>query len=126
MSTDSSHYRLLIVEDDHAIQDLLKTIAKMYGFDCDIAGDGERGWEQIRTEMHDVIVLDLLLPRKSGYEILRGVKDTMPHLMRRIIIATAALKREIASADLDGVWCVRRKPLDIFDLVREMRLCATQ
>lgn len=120
-------YRLLIVEDDLPIQDLLTKVAAMYGFDADTAGDGDDGLKKIATGKHDVILLDILLPKLSGVEIVKNIRNTMPRLLRRMILMTAGGEAKLRECgNLGDFWCVRRKPLDIVELAREMTLCATQ
>jgi two-component system alkaline phosphatase synthesis response regulator PhoP len=78
--------KILIVEDDTEVLELLKTQFEMDGYTVVFAQDGLKGLEKARTEMPDVIVLDLNLPLMDGYKVCRRLKSddkyrTIPVLM---------------------------------------------
>lgn len=65
---------ILIVEDDVFLADLYKTKFTLEGFKVTVAYDGEKGLESVKKVMPDIILLDLVLPKLSGFDILRGIK----------------------------------------------------
>jgi DNA-binding response OmpR family regulator len=67
--------RLLVVEDNADLAFGLKTILEFEGHTVDVAEDGERGLERARESDPDLIILDLMLPRKGGYEVLKEVRQ---------------------------------------------------
>jgi heavy metal response regulator len=76
--------RILIVEDEKKVAQFLKKGFQAESFSVDIAADGERGSFLARTEPYDAIILDVMLPRKNGIEVLqeiRRAKVTTPVLM---------------------------------------------
>jgi heavy metal response regulator len=76
--------RILIVEDEKKVALFLKKGFQAESFSVDIAADGERGSFLARTEPYDAIILDVMLPRKNGIEVLqeiRRAKVTTPVLM---------------------------------------------
>jgi heavy metal response regulator len=76
--------RILIVEDEKKVAQFLRKGFQAESFSVDIAADGERGSFLARTEPYDAIILDVMLPRKNGIEVLqeiRGAKVTTPVLM---------------------------------------------
>ena len=66
--------RLLIVEDEHRMAAAMQRGLTHAGFIVDIAGDGIRGLELATTVGYDVIVLDVMLPGLSGYEVTRQLR----------------------------------------------------
>ncbi len=78
---------ILIVEDEPAQQLLYETEFQEMGFRTIIARDGEEAIEKVRQERPDVVVLDLMLPRKHGLDALREVLAADPNLP--VIIHTA-------------------------------------
>jgi two-component system, OmpR family, response regulator len=66
--------RLLIVEDEHRMAAAMQRGLTHAGFTVDIAGDGIRGLELATTVGYDVIVLDVMLPGLSGYEVTRQLR----------------------------------------------------
>ncbi len=76
--------KILIIEDDLAILRGLKDNLEYEGYQVIVAADGETGYCQIKEQKPDLVVLDLMLPRMSGYEVCRKVRAegiTTPILM---------------------------------------------
>ena len=65
---------ILIVEDDKAISNLIKLTVKKTGFFCDTAYDGEAALEKINEKKFDLILLDIMLPKVNGFEILEYIE----------------------------------------------------
>ena len=67
--------RVLLVEDSDRLRRSLSDGLRKSGFAVDGAGDGEEGLHLARTESYDVIVLDIMLPKIDGLEVLRRLRD---------------------------------------------------
>jgi DNA-binding response OmpR family regulator len=67
--------RILIVEDDPSILLGLETAFQEEGYDVVSATDGERGYHFAKTRNPDLIILDIMLPKKSGHEICRDLRN---------------------------------------------------
>lgn len=67
--------RILFVEDEKKITDALQELCKIQNIDCDVANDGEEGLLFALNPIYDVIVLDIMLPLKSGAEILQEIRE---------------------------------------------------
>lgn len=68
--------RILIVEDDLDIAELERDYLQLNGYKADIARDGLQGLKQAVSGKYDVVVVDLMLPQKDGYEIIRGIRKS--------------------------------------------------
>ncbi|MDD2495689.1 MAG: response regulator transcription factor [Tissierellia bacterium] len=68
--------RILIIEDDKSISELQKDYLEMSGYEVVCAFDGNSGFEYIKNESYDLIILDLMLPEKNGFDILREISDS--------------------------------------------------
>lgn len=68
--------RILIIEDDKSISELQKDYLEMSGYEVVCAFDGNTGYEYITNESFDLIILDLMLPEKNGFDILRDISDS--------------------------------------------------
>ena len=66
--------KLLVVEDEHKIANSLKKGFEQESFICDVAYDGESGYDLASSEEYDLIVLDVMLPKKDGISILRDLR----------------------------------------------------
>jgi two-component system, OmpR family, alkaline phosphatase synthesis response regulator PhoP len=66
--------RILIVEDDAALQYAVSRVLEKDGFAVDVVGDGEAGIDAARTRVYDVILLDWMLPKLSGIDVCRALR----------------------------------------------------
>jgi two-component system OmpR family response regulator len=71
-----SKKRILIIEDDKSISELQKDYLEMSGYEVVCAFDGQTGLDYIKNEEFDLIILDLMLPDKGGFDILSEVADS--------------------------------------------------
>lgn len=77
---------VLIVDDDDSIRDLLEFIVRKEGFRVEKAADGEEALEKARSLLPDLMLLDLMLPRFGGFEILRELQTDETSKIPIIII----------------------------------------
>lgn len=66
--------KVLFVEDEKKVTDALQELCRMQNIGCDIANDGEEGLLFAQSSIYDVIVLDIMLPYKSGMDILKEIR----------------------------------------------------
>lgn len=89
--------RILVVEDEYKLADLIQTRLKKENYIVDIALDGEEGLFKSLTDIYDLIILDVMLPKKDGFEILKTLKDN--NTKSSILMLTA---RDSISDKLEG------------------------
>ena len=111
--------RLLIVEDE---PDFLRTLAQAMreaGFAVDKAADGEEGLYKAQDTDYDVIVLDVMLPRFDGFELLRRLRETKK---TPVLMLTARTKVRDRIHGLDtGADDYLAKPVDLDELAARLR-----
>jgi two-component system, OmpR family, alkaline phosphatase synthesis response regulator PhoP len=66
--------KILVVEDDRSLQNALVEMLSQAGYAVMTALDGEEGLEKIFAEKPDLVLLDIILPKKDGYEVLETIK----------------------------------------------------
>lgn len=66
--------KILIVEDERDIRDLIMFTLQIAGHEVLMAADGEEGWQLTRQELPDLILSDVRMPRMTGYDLCRAVK----------------------------------------------------
>lgn len=112
----------MIVDDDDGIRDLLKFFAAKEGFRVKAAADGESALAEIQDARPDLILLDLMLPLRSGFEVLRDLNSSAARKIPVIVItghyATKAAK-DYVKRESDVVDFLI-KPIDTNALVRLM------
>ena len=79
--------RILIIDDEEVLRDVLQAVLQREGFDVALAGTAEEGLAIVETYEIDLVVLDIMLPVMDGHEALRNIKETNPALP--VIIVTA-------------------------------------
>ena len=67
--------RILSIDDDAAIRQFLSAVLKADGYEVLLAADGAAGVTTAKTELPDAILLDLIMPYASGFEVLRHLRD---------------------------------------------------
>ncbi len=68
--------KLLIIEDDQIVGTIYRHKCQSEGFEVELAGDGEAGWNAINAFQPDIVILDLMLPKLNGVEILTRLRGT--------------------------------------------------
>lgn len=67
--------KILTIDDDPAITDLISLLLRSYGLDVIVANDGEHGLELSRTQNPDLIMLDLTMPGMDGWQICKAIRE---------------------------------------------------
>ncbi len=75
--------KLLLIDDDQELCQLINEYLTAEGFDVDMAHDGEQALEQVNSGHYAAIILDVMLPKRSGFDVLKAVRQkyTTPVLM---------------------------------------------
>jgi DNA-binding NtrC family response regulator len=103
--------RVLIVEDDPATRVGLAELVGAWGFQTEVAANGEEAMEKITTFRPAIIVSDLVMPRMSGLELLRGLKDQLTDLTLILLTAQGTIESAV-EAIKEGAYDYLSKPVD--------------
>lgn len=91
--------KILLVEDDPFLADIYKTRLNSEGFEVVVAEDGEKGLKKLEEGDFDLLVLDLVLPELSGFEILEKIKGNEKFKNLKILaLSNLSQKEEIQRA----------------------------
>ena len=82
-------HKLLLVDDDKDIIDALKPRLQREGYDVFTAFDGEEGLKMVKDCNPDIILLDLLMPKLNGFDVLKEIRTNMNDRWRPVIIISA-------------------------------------
>lgn len=119
-------HRVLVVEDDHSARVLFSAVVAGQGHSCESVEDGGAAIAKLRRLSYCAILLDLLLPAVNGFEVLQFIRSERPEALKRVIVLTGADVGILQHFDVDSVWTVLRKPVDINDLAAIVAACADQ
>jgi CheY-like chemotaxis protein len=87
--------RALVVEDDNVTRNLLRQLLLNAGCDVDEATDGEQAIEMLAVEKYSVILLDIVLPKMSGTDVMDFLREQDPEALERVIVVTGLNVEEI-------------------------------
>jgi len=106
--------RVLVVEDEPDIRNVLADALGDEGYQVDCAADGASALALIRTGPADLAVVDLMMPGLDGYAFVRACRASPLHARMPVVIVTAARKVDDPSLDVSAVI---HKPFDLNDLL---------
>jgi len=114
--------RILVVEDEEALSDILRDALKRHGYKVERAFDGDTGLEMAEKLLPDLIILDIMLPRMDGWEVCRRLKENKKTSAIPIILLTARRDEQDVVAGLDlGADDYIRKPFSLIELAARVR-----
>lgn len=102
--------RVLLVDDDAEIVESMRTVLESRGYDILVARDGNQGLAMAESEDPDLVVLDMMMPKRSGFLVLEKLRRTRPVPVRVIMITANEGSRHKAYAEMLGVDDYIRKP----------------
>lgn len=111
---------ILVVEDEPGIVDFVERGLRRHGFDVQSTGDGESGLERAGEPDIDLVVLDLMLPKLSGMEVLRRLQSQRPELPVIVLTARGEVEDRIAGLD-SGAVDYLVKPFAVGELAARIR-----
>ena len=126
LTTVPSPASILVVEDDAALRALYAAILTRRGFLLDFVNDGSQALDSLAARSYSVMLLDLMMPFRNGFDVLDRLHERDHRILRRTIIATSVSERDLARIDRNRVFAVLRKPFDLNELVGTIDDCAKQ
>ena len=112
--------KILVVEDEKEIADGIQAILRQEGYESDAVYDGEEGLDYIRTDVYDLVLLDVMLPGMNGFDILKTAKRE--GFKVPVIMLTAKSMTEDKIKGLDcGADDYLTKPFDSGELLARIR-----
>jgi len=114
--------RILVVDDEPGIQATLRARLEASGFEVLLASDGEAGLQRAREEKPDLILLDLMLPKRDGYSVCRLLKfDNRFQHIPIIMLTARAQERDRVLGEKTGADAYITKPFDAPHLLETIR-----
>jgi DNA-binding response OmpR family regulator len=112
--------RILVVEDERKVADFVRRGLEEEGYGVDVLGDGRNAGDQAGVVDYDAVVLDLMLPGRSGLQVLRDIRARKPRLP--VLILTAKDSHEDRVVGLDsGADDYMGKPFALAELSARLR-----
>ncbi len=113
--------RIVIVDDDPEIIDSVRYALEALGIEVLIARDGNQGLALAEKESPDLVILDMMMPKRSGFLVVEKLRRTLPVPVKIIMITANEGSRHKAYADMLGVDDYIRKPFPMDRLIESVK-----
>jgi two-component system alkaline phosphatase synthesis response regulator PhoP len=116
--------KILLIEDEEIIIKLLGKKLSGIGYEVDLAMDGQEGINKMKESAPDLVLLDIVMPRKGGFEVMAEMKkDSALAKIPVIIISNSGQPLELEKAKKFGAvdWLVKTEfdPKEVVEKIRE-------
>lgn len=119
--------KILIVNDEQNIVISLEFLMKREGYEVSIANDGEEAVACIRSEQPDLVLLDVMMPKKSGFEVCQEIKsDPVLKAVRILMLTAKGRDTEVAKGLAMGADAYMTKPFSTKELVEKVRVMLSE
>ena len=112
--------RILIVEDEIRLADAIAQVLENEKYDVDIVHDGESAIDYAMSEIYDLIILDVMLPKKNGYEVAKLLRQNKTSVHIIMLTAKDETKDKVLGLD-SGADDYMTKPFEVIELLARVR-----
>jgi DNA-binding response OmpR family regulator len=112
---------ILVIEDEAKVASFLKKGLQQSGFEIDLAVDGEEGHEKIRSNNYDLILLDLMLPKMSGLDLIPKIRESKPGIPIIALTAKSSVEDRVHGLNL-GCDDYLTKPFSFAELLARIQV----
>jgi len=114
--------KVLIADDEPNIVISLEFLMAREGYEVVVAGDGEEALEQIERHTPDLVLLDVMMPKRNGYEVCQQIRASPKWRNMKVIMLTAKGRdAEVAKGLALGADAYMTKPFSTKDLVQQVK-----
>ena len=119
----SKIYKILLVEDDLSLLKIYSNKLKISGFDVSMAITGDEALRKVKTELPDLVLLDLILPGKDGFMVLEEIKsDPKTKKIPVVILSNLGQESDIKRGkELGAIDYLVKSDIGLMDLVAKMK-----
>ncbi|TKB71275.1 MAG: response regulator [Nitrospira sp.] len=120
--------RIVVADDDRMFRKVAETTLRRQGYDVTTASDGEEALQLIRSERPDMIVLDLIMPKLQGFDVLTILKqDALTSAIPVIVLSSLTQEQDKQEAlDLGAVAYFNKTTFSMSELVKQVENTLTK
>lgn len=108
--------RILIVDDESYVRDLIRDTLHTRGYHTALAADGQRALEALAQQTYDMVISDVVMPEMEGFELLKKVKSLHPET-KVVILTGYSRHHDISEFLLHGADDYLSKPFQVQELL---------
>jgi DNA-binding response OmpR family regulator len=112
---------ILVVEDEAKVASFIKKGLQQSGYEVDVAADGEEAYEEIQANSYDLILLDLMLPKISGFDLIPQIRQCRPAVPIIAVTARASVEDRVQGLNL-GCDDYLTKPFSFSELLARIQV----
>jgi DNA-binding response OmpR family regulator len=112
--------KILVVDDDHECVETIRVALQSRGYEVEVARDGNQALQMTEQVNPDLIILDMMMPQRSGFLVLENIRRNRPDPLPVIMITANEGSRHKAYAEMLGVHDYLRKPFSIDKLLESV------
>ncbi len=125
MAKKSEKIKILLVEDDSFLAGMYVAKLNLDNFEVTLASDGEEGLKKAKSDHPDIILLDIILPKMSGFDVLKAVKkdaatSKIPVLLLTNLGQKEDVKKGIALGAVDYLIKAHFMPSEVIEKVKKI------
>lgn len=120
--------KVVVADDDRMLRKAAETSLRRHGYDVTTASDGEEALQLIRSERPDIIVLDLIIPKLQGFDVLQILKrDTLTSAIPVIVLSSLTQEQDKQEAlNLGAVAYFNKSTFSLSELVNQVERTLTK
>tara|TARA_Y100000310_G_C20617090_1_gene781213 strand:+ start:1044 stop:1391 length:348 start_codon:yes stop_codon:yes gene_type:complete len=111
--------KILVVDDDKADLETMKTLLEKENYDVVTAVDGSQALENLTEDDLDLVLVDIKMPTLSGYDLLRLMREKVNHHVKMIYVSIVP-EKDVSMEDIDGFIQKPFNPDDFLNKVKEV------
>jgi DNA-binding response OmpR family regulator len=125
---DAKLMKVVVADDDRMLRRAAETTLRRCGYAVSTASDGEEALRLIRAELPNIVVLDLIMPKVQGFDVLQALKqDVVTSTIPVIVLSSLAQERDRQEAlDLGALACLDKSTLSMGELVKQVEATLEQ
>lgn len=113
--------KLLLVDDDESIRQLVLRILERSGYEVEAATDGIEAVDRLKNEKFDGMLLDLMMPRLDGFGVIEHLRETNRDFLRHVVVLSAYA--DFNRDRIDPTCGIVQKPFEITTLLEAVEQC---
>jgi CheY-like chemotaxis protein len=121
LSATPTRRRILVVDDDSAVLEVLASVLESVEADIETCSDPEEALRRFEGETFDLVISDERMPKMRGSEMLRRLRGLSPRTPAILLTGFASRKQREAAYEREGVFCYVAKPFDTGALIGTVR-----